>query len=796
MARDHCNTLGKLSEGLCAGGDSIAKEGTFRVSRRTLLSQILHIGYGIPALSSLALATGCTTTTAPDKATTATRVDLGTPTAAMVGTGQNDSPAATQASIADGCFADGAFRRLWATTDAPPGAQIYVWGPMPFTSGVWESYQEAPNGRRLVQYFDKARMELTISGGPVTAGLLPVELITGKQQTGANSFLQREPAQVPVVGDPENSFPTYADLGPLQAPEADKAAQGAQITKLINPDGSLGTFEPAATDTAAKAIAYDSQTKHNVPRTFAEFRSSPLYGGSQAIGLAVTEPVWSNVRVANNVVPVLIQAFEGRVLTYTPSNPDSSQVEYGNVGRSYFRWRYGALSAASADCTGLPPQEVHVVTAYGAKGDGVTNDAPAIQASLDAAGRAGGGIVLFPPGIYQIEDTLSYSTNLTLQGTDSSVAIIRNATTRRANQRMLAPRAIGVSNVRIADLTFDQRADAYGETPDQMLLSVDGTTNVAVTRCVFRNVQTVAIWCDSIGGTVTANHSVTQCRVTSSYGDGFSYFGKCMVFTIQANLIEQTKDDAIAVQDHGAGNYPQQVTISGNTIQDCTIANGLGSTANGINCFGGDHVRILNNTVKAVYSNGVAVLKGSARRSTNIEVSGNSIDRAGTPTAPRDVPGNGIYLYGADNVTGSGNRASNSRHAGLAIKEASGVTFTGDFAASSLAGISVQESRDIALSDCHVSNSGATPGSAQPYGLFLNGAGKGCDHVRVTGCRFDNGLDGLARTQQYGLFCIAGTLTNITLTDNDFSGNTSAGRNEILPMTGQFRHNTGVSDWR
>jgi parallel beta-helix repeat protein len=269
-----------------------------------------------------------------------------------------------------------------------------------------------------------------------------------------------------------------------------------------------------------------------------------------------------------------------------------------------------------------------------------------------------------------------------------------------------------------------------------------------------------------------------------------------MVFTIQANLIEQTKDDAIAVQDHGAGNYPQQVTISGNTIQDCTIANGLGSTANGINCFGGDHVRILNNTVKAVYSNGVAVLKGSARRSTNIEVSGNSIDRAGTPTAPRDVPGNGIYLYGADNVTGSGNRASNSRHAGLAIKEASGVTFTGDFAASSLAGISVQESRDIALSDCHVSNSGATPGSAQPYGLFLNGAGKGCDHVRVTSCRFDNGLDGLARTQQYGLFCIAGTLTNITLTDNDFSGNTSAGRNEILPMTGQFRHNTGVSDWR
>lgn len=36
-------------------------------------------------------------------------------------------------------------------------------------------------------------------------------------------------------------------------------------------------------------------------------------------------------------------------------------------------------------------------TDYGAVGDGSTNDAPAIQAAIDAAGDAGGGVVLIPP---------------------------------------------------------------------------------------------------------------------------------------------------------------------------------------------------------------------------------------------------------------------------------------------------------------------------------------------------------------------------------------------------------------
>src|SRR3546814_3493255 len=40
-------------------------------------------------------------------------------------------------------------------------SRTWMWGQEAFTGAVYEEYAESPSGQRLVQYFDKARMEIT-----------------------------------------------------------------------------------------------------------------------------------------------------------------------------------------------------------------------------------------------------------------------------------------------------------------------------------------------------------------------------------------------------------------------------------------------------------------------------------------------------------------------------------------------------------------------------------------------------------------------------------------------------------
>lgn len=64
---------------------------------------------------------------------------------------------------------------------------------------------------------------------------------------------------------------------------------------------------------------------------------------------------------------------------------------------------------------------------YGAKGDGTTNDMLAIQAALDAANAAGGGVVYFPPGrTYCVTDYLHILTGTTVIAYGATIKGIAN----------------------------------------------------------------------------------------------------------------------------------------------------------------------------------------------------------------------------------------------------------------------------------------------------------------------------------------------------------------------------------
>ncbi|EFO81253.1 hypothetical protein OSCT_0914 [Oscillochloris trichoides DG-6] len=252
-------------------------------------------------------------------------------------------------------FADSTFRQIWSDADlailAGEASRSWTWGNLP-GERRYERYDPSPGAARLVQYFDKARMEISDPAGDrrspwfVTCGLLVVEMIAGRTQVGANAFVALPPASIPLAGDPEGNpdAPTYAMLAPLAAIDGGNRAPtrtGQLVSATFGPQG-VGD-DPALARPETIIVGYDEVTGRNVPRVFQRFmdQQRPAFEPLFVFGRPITEPYWAWVHVAGTRVPVLFQAFERRLLTYNPANPDPWKVEMGNVGQHYVRWRYG-----------------------------------------------------------------------------------------------------------------------------------------------------------------------------------------------------------------------------------------------------------------------------------------------------------------------------------------------------------------------------------------------------------------------------------------------------------------------
>ncbi len=257
------------------------------------------------------------------------------------------------------------FQTNWQRTDLPvAGQQIsrtWMWGPEAFTDALREEYVESPGGGRLVQYFDKSRMEITDPDADqnsiwyVTNGLLVMELVTGRLQLGDNHSEQYDAAHINIAGDADDtSGPNYAALQqvlnvPLGFPED-------PVIGRIDRLGNV-TDDPALAERGVFPGYYVIETNHRVADPFWEFMNSSgtVYQDGAyvdaglfqdpffATGFPITEAYWATVKVGGELKDVLLQCFERRCLTYTPDNDPGWQVESANVGQHYYQWRYQSL---------------------------------------------------------------------------------------------------------------------------------------------------------------------------------------------------------------------------------------------------------------------------------------------------------------------------------------------------------------------------------------------------------------------------------------------------------------------
>lgn len=118
------------------------------------------------------------------------------------------------------------------------------------------------------------------------------------------------------------------------------------------------------------------------------------------------------------------------------------------------------------------------VMAYGADGNGTTDDKTAIQAAIDAV-PSSGGIVFFPPGTYKITGTLIGDSNITFLGCGVSSKI---TTSSPAMTNLIS--FTSKSDVRVEGLWISGSSIL---TDYERLIYFTGCTDVTVTDCVFTN---------------------------------------------------------------------------------------------------------------------------------------------------------------------------------------------------------------------------------------------------------------------------------------------------------------------
>ena len=288
------------------------------------------------------------------------------------------SSAAPAAPAAPAAFADSAFNRLWETTDGPVAdgevQRSWYWGPQP-GKALSETYTGSKTGKRLVQYFDKARMEINNPGGDkssqwyVTTGLLVAEMVSGKTQVGDKQMVPARAAEIAVGGDgleTDADAPTYTSfraVASLRGPGDNRAPDrtGQKASATIDRAGRVGDDPALGLYSGAKLAAYSDVLGHNIPQAMWDFlnlkgvvrengadvKNQTIANWIFVMGYPITEPYWARVKIGGVYQYALFQMYERRSLAYVPAMPKGWQVQMGNVGAHYYEWIYGGALPAS-----------------------------------------------------------------------------------------------------------------------------------------------------------------------------------------------------------------------------------------------------------------------------------------------------------------------------------------------------------------------------------------------------------------------------------------------------------------
>ncbi|MDQ1444037.1 MAG: hypothetical protein QOI20_501, partial [Acidimicrobiaceae bacterium] len=321
----------------------------------------------------------------------------------------------------------------------------------------------------------------------------------------------------------------------------------------------------------------------------------------------------------------------------TEASPVADMPAAGRASRRHFiQAGLGGVAAvglvgrsqARADAT--PPPPYYNVKDFGALGDGVADDRPAVQAAINAANAAGGGVVAIPAGTYRMTLAgnppylycLQIYPRITLAGSGAAsvLRITSNANTGAADGDwsaiiLQADAAVAADDFAMHDLTID--CNGSGNPINSQSMTASGYharfavqilkgDRIRVERCRFTdigdNINTLVLNGDINPGLGWQINNATICDNVFE-GIGLSTIAHDHSTIYWIGHILQCRNNRFtarsrgvagavcAIETHGARQH-----VTGNSIKN--FMNGM--NISGVQSFLADQIEVADNTIRGV----------------------------------------------------------------------------------------------------------------------------------------------------------------------------------------------------
>lgn len=352
----------------------------------------------------------------------------------------------------------------------------------------------------------------------------------------------------------------------------------------------------------------------------------------------------------------------------------------GQALNANFNELYGNATSAP-----LPATSIYSVKAYGAVGDGTTDDTTALQACFTAAAAAN-GIALLPIGTYKFTAQLTLPSNLTVEGQGPGSILLASwfdgagGASGGATYLVNSDTTSGNTFITLRNLTLQGQNTSGLPTGTPSNGCAAGVlfrrgSDCQVLNCHFLNIPAISV----------AHQGIVRFRAIGNTVTGGGHDGitggpyganDCTDFVIVGNQIGQIGDDGIAINSsvdtsNPGTNRPIRGVIANNTIWLQTASGIANAAGRGILLIGAEDVAVTGNSIDLTFSNGIhlqADTHGSLYTCRYITITGNVIRRAGR-TGDGSQPELGIWILGSTEISVQANLIVGSKQGGLVVSD-------------------------------------------------------------------------------------------------------------------------------